>query len=111
MIVDIIIYLKYNINFLLLCIFPSYAYVDEVHPSVCNKLQEMQSAFGVENIAILSNSVGSCDDENFADAIVTEQRMKMSVIRHMKKKPGCLNEVLNHFQGVMIMLLDNLLVI
>jgi Mitochondrial PGP phosphatase len=44
-------------------------------------------------VAILSNSVGSCDDRNFESAAKTEKMMKLPVIRHLAKKPSCLKEV------------------
>jgi hypothetical protein len=44
-------------------------------------------------VAILSNSAGSGDDEGFKMALETEALMKLPVIRHRMKKPGCLNEV------------------
>jgi len=49
-------------------------------------------------IAILSNSAGSSDDEGWKMASKTEQNIGIPVIRHMVKKPGCINEVLTHFE-------------
>lgn len=50
-------------------------------------------------VAILSNSAGSSDDEGWKMATKTENSIGLPVIRHMTKKPGCLNEVLTHFEG------------
>lgn len=49
--------------------------------------------FFLSAVAILSNSVGSCDDRNFESAAKTEKMMKLPVIRHLAKKPSCLKEV------------------
>lgn len=44
-------------------------------------------------IAILSNSVGSCDDDKYEGAEQTENSIGLPVIRHQLKKPACLDEV------------------
>ncbi len=56
--------------------------------------------FGHENVAILSNSAGTKDDPGYEDAIQIEEKMGITVIRHDEKKPGGLQEVLNHFDTV-----------
>jgi HAD superfamily phosphatase (TIGR01668 family) len=48
-------------------------------------------------LAILSNSAGSCDDDDFVMAKKTEESIGIPVIRHEIKKPGCLDEVIDHF--------------
>ena len=48
---------------------------------------------GFRAVAILSNSVGSCDDIGYEAAEKTEKMMKLPVIRHKAKKPSCLKEV------------------
>lgn len=47
--------------------------------------------------AILSNSAGTLDDTGYADALEIEELLGVPVIRHAEKKPGGLNEVLQHF--------------
>jgi hypothetical protein len=47
-----------------------------------------------QNIAILSNSVGSSDDMNYDHAKETEVDLSIAVVRHKRKKPDCLDEVL-----------------
>ena len=56
--------------------------------------------FGPENVAILSNSAGTKDDPGYEDALKIEEEMGITVIRHDEKKPGGLQEVLNHFDTV-----------
>jgi phosphatidylglycerophosphatase GEP4 len=75
----------------------SITYVDELHPSLAKKMAEIRAAFP-RAVAILSNSVGTNNDVNFSGAIKTEQNMGIPVIRHANKKPGCLDEVMQHFR-------------
>jgi phosphatidylglycerophosphatase GEP4 len=44
-------------------------------------------------VAILSNSIGSCDDVGWDEAKIVEEKLQIPVIRHQRKKPGCLQEV------------------
>lgn len=75
----------------------TYTYVDSLHPSVVDKMKSIIDLYNKENIAILSNSVGTCDDDGYKGAIETEKHTGISVIRHLRKKPACLDEVLAHF--------------
>ena len=77
----------------------TYTYHKTLHPNVKTSIQKSREIFGENSIAILSNSVGSCDDmPNFHGAIETETSLGIPVIRHMLKKPACLQEVLDHFK-------------
>lgn len=73
-------------------------YVDELHASSRETIAGAISIFGAHGLAILSNSVGSCDDAGFAGATATEAALGLPVIRHELKKPSCLPEVLAHFE-------------
>lgn len=46
-----------------------------------------------DKVAILSNSAGSSDDDDFRMAKATEIAFNLPVIKHKAKKPGCLAEV------------------
>lgn len=46
----------------------------------------------------MSNSAGTKDDPEYVDAIEIESTLGIKVIRHDEKKPGGLDEVLNHFE-------------
>ncbi|RYH17475.1 hypothetical protein EON65_28510 [archaeon] len=70
----------------------SYCYHDELHPNAVPIVKECRKVFH-NNIAILSNSVGSGDDANYSMALQTEKALGIPVIRHKIKKPGCLQEV------------------
>lgn len=69
------------------------SFTDELHPTVRDVVRSAQEMFSNTNIAILSNSVGTTDDLNYEGAKVTEKRLGIPVIRHLHKKPGCINEV------------------
>ncbi len=51
-------------------------------------------------MAILSNSAGTDDDPGYEDADIIEDALGIAVIRHREKKPGGLQEVLDHFENV-----------
>ena len=75
----------------------SVTYVDQLHPSCLDHINQARQMFP-NAVAILSNSVGSCDDDGYRGAMETEKHMNLPVIRHRLKKPSCLPEVLEHFQ-------------
>lgn len=75
----------------------SYCYSETLHPSVIPTIAAVNKLFP-QGVAILSNSVGSSDDEDYKMAAKTEQTTGIPVICHQVKKPGCLNEVLEHFE-------------
>lgn len=78
----------------------SLTYVDELHESAVEPVARCKALFGERQVAILSNSVGSSDDEGYRAAAATERSTEIAVIRHVYKKPACLPEVLNHFSHV-----------
>eukprot|EP01041_Mallomonas_annulata_P012728 gene12728-26812_t len=73
-------------------------YMDELHPSVVQTVQECKKQFP-SGLAILSNSIGSSDDIDYKEAHAIQKALDIPVIRHMKKKPDCLFEVMEHFQA------------
>ena len=72
------------------------AFEDELHETVKDAVDRARMEFP-GRIAILSNSVGSSDDEGYKAASATERKLKIPVIRHRVKKPACLAEVKGHF--------------
>lgn len=77
----------------------SYCYADELHPDAVPVVNKAKLLFS-NKVAILSNSVGSQDDAGFLMAQQTERTTGLPVIRHLVKKPGCLDEVVGHFQAL-----------
>jgi phosphatidylglycerophosphatase GEP4 len=73
-------------------------YENILHPAVVSGLERAIEAFGRSNVAILSNSAGTRDDVDYIDAIEIEAALGIKVIRHNEKKPGGLQEMLDHFQ-------------
>ena len=51
-------------------------------------------------MAILSNSAGTNDDTNHEDAREIESKLGIAVIIHQEKKPGGIEEVMQHFPNV-----------
>lgn len=45
----------------------------------------------------MSNSAGTNDDKNHAQAIKIEQETGVKVLRHSTKKPGCHEEIMEYF--------------
>lgn len=73
-------------------------YATEIHELAAVGLRNALEVFGHDNVAILSNSAGTKDDKNYEDAIKIERDLGINVIRHDCKKPGGLEEVLQHFE-------------
>eukprot|EP00981_Chlorochromonas_danica_P012875 scaffold5514_cov166-Ochromonas_danica.AAC.9 len=76
----------------------SYCYSSELHPLAVEVVKLAKRDFP-QNVAILSNSAGSCDDVDLSMAKEAEEATGLEVIRHKVKKPGCLQEVIDHFQA------------
>ena len=72
-------------------------YERDIHPSVADVVPKLKKAFGSENIAILSNSVGSKEDKGGREADELEALWGIKVIRHEKKKPDVGDDILRHF--------------
>ena len=79
-------------------------FCDHLHPSVETTITTIKETFGAENVAVLSNSAGSCDDEAqgtllYPAATVAEKSMNLQIIRHGCKKPStaCFLQVVAHF--------------
>eukprot|EP00565_Helicotheca_tamesis_P005363 CAMPEP_0185734822 /NCGR_PEP_ID=MMETSP1171-20130828/23553_1 /TAXON_ID=374046 /ORGANISM="Helicotheca tamensis, Strain CCMP826" /LENGTH=155 /DNA_ID=CAMNT_0028404925 /DNA_START=201 /DNA_END=664 /DNA_ORIENTATION=+ len=72
-------------------------YENTIHPLASDGLTNAIRTFGRSNVAILSNSAGTLDDPGYEDAAEIEEALNIKVIHHDEKKPGGLNEVLDHF--------------
>jgi phosphatidylglycerophosphatase GEP4 len=72
-------------------------YERQIHPSITNKFNSLIDLYGKENIAILSNSVGSKEDKGYKEATIIEEALGIKVIRHVNKKPEVNEDVLVHF--------------
>lgn len=74
-------------------------YSTNIHENAAAGLRNALDVFGHDNVAILSNSAGTKDDKNYEDAIKIERELGINVIRHDEKKPGGLQECLDHFEN------------
>jgi phosphatidylglycerophosphatase GEP4 len=72
-------------------------YERHIHSSIANQFNSLITLYGRENIAILSNSVGSKEDIGYKEAIIIEKALGIKVIRHVNKKPEVNEDVLVHF--------------
>ncbi|ACI64305.1 predicted protein, partial [Thalassiosira pseudonana CCMP1335] len=75
-------------------------YENTLHPKAHPGLQSALDTFGTKNVAILSNSAGTDDDPGYEDAKLIEEALGIEVIRHREKKPGGLEELMDHFPHV-----------
>lgn len=75
-------------------------YDSTLHVDARVGIQRCRQVFGDEQVAILSNSAGTRDDENHQDAERIEATLGIRVIRHDEKKPGGFHEVMHHFADV-----------
>ena len=75
-------------------------YENDLHPRARVGLQAALDVFGRENVAILSNSAGTDDDPGFVDGKEIEEALGIAVIKHSDKKPGGLDEVMQHFPNI-----------
>jgi len=72
-------------------------YADEIYPTITEAFDNYRQIFG-KRIAIMSNSAGTKDDEDYADAEKIEKMFGIKVLRHNKKKPGGIDAVLDFFK-------------
>jgi len=71
-------------------------YVNEIYPTIIEAFQQYQQVYK-NNIIIMSNSAGSWDDKNYEAASQVEKELGIRVLRHSRKKPGGIKNVLDHF--------------
>ena len=74
-------------------------YALNVHQRAAAGLERCLAGFGPENVAILSNSAGTHDDEGYREAEEIERALGISVVRHYSKKPSGAHELLTHWGG------------
>ncbi|RLN82557.1 hypothetical protein BBJ28_00009503 [Nothophytophthora sp. Chile5] len=72
----------------------------EVAPQLAASLAECRRVFGDAGVVIFSNSAGSNDDPDFAEAKRIEEGLHVAVLRHNQKKPGGISFVKTHFGEV-----------
>ena len=65
-------------------------YETRVHASVGEAFEKCKSVFGRDNLVLFSNSAGSPDDVNHAEATMLEMpdALGIPVLRHEERKPG-----------------------
>lgn len=75
---------------------------DKVWPAYNDIWAELQKNYPKEHLLIVSNSAGTNDDTNYAQAEKLERDTGVTVLRHPTKKPGCHEEIMAYFakQGI-----------
>lgn len=75
---------------------------DKVWPAYEETWARLLSMYPKEKVLIVSNSAGTNDDADYAQAKKLEQDTGVTVLRHPTKKPGCHEEILAYFaqQGI-----------
>ncbi len=71
-------------------------YVNEIYPTIEDAFSEFQEVYK-DNIAIMSNGAGTKDDKHHTDARKIEFELGIKVLRHNRKKPAGIKEVLEYF--------------
>ncbi|ODV61962.1 phosphatidylglycerophosphatase [Ascoidea rubescens DSM 1968] len=71
---------------------------DKVYAGYTEKWKELINYYSKNNILIVSNSAGTNDDINHSQAKILEKETGIAVLRHSTKKPGCYNEIIDHFK-------------
>ncbi|OAD73056.1 hypothetical protein PHYBLDRAFT_181745 [Phycomyces blakesleeanus NRRL 1555(-)] len=87
-------------------------YVSQIHQPFEEAWIECKNTFGVDNVAIVSNSAGTNDDKDYTDNLIftslsnfafrlcakkLEQSLGVPVLRHSEKKPLGGRELQKHF--------------
>lgn len=64
--------------------------------------KRLQEFYPKEHLLIVSNSAGTNDDKEYAQALKLEKDTGVTVLRHPTKKPGCHEEIKQYFvdQGI-----------
>ncbi|MBT7903079.1 YqeG family HAD IIIA-type phosphatase [Candidatus Woesearchaeota archaeon] len=71
-------------------------YGREIYPTIRDAFEEYKRVFGYR-ICIMSNSAGTRDDKGYRDARQIEDDLGIKVLRHIHKKPGGLEAVIEFF--------------
>ncbi|ODQ63384.1 HAD-superfamily phosphatase [Nadsonia fulvescens var. elongata DSM 6958] len=72
------------------------AYDDKVWPEYTEKWKQLRAAYPGDRLLIVSNSAGSDDDKNHAEAKFIEETTGVTVFKHSTKKPGCHKDIMDH---------------
>lgn len=71
---------------------------NEVYAPYWAKFQELRRAYPGSRLLIVSNTAGTRDDPNSAQAKLLERNTGVQVLRHKAKKPGCGDEILSFYR-------------
>lgn len=72
-------------------------YQSKVYEPYQDKFDELRKAYPGSRLLIVSNSAGTGSDKDHAEAEIIERDTGVKVLRHSTKKPGCHEEIMQHF--------------
>lgn len=70
---------------------------DKVWPEYQETFDKLRTHYPGASLLIVSNSAGTNDDINHAQAKILEEATGVKVLRHSTKKPGCHHEIMEYF--------------
>lgn len=70
---------------------------DKIWPAYGATWKKLCAEYGPQHILIVSNSAGTNDDIDYAQAQKLERDLGIAVLRHPTKKPGCSAEIMAYF--------------
>ncbi|CCJ30982.1 unnamed protein product [Pneumocystis jirovecii] len=71
----------------------------ELYDAYKEKWEQLRKEFKGNKLLIVSNSSGISDGPYFHEANILEERLKIPVLRHKKKKPMCFSEVIEYLKA------------
>ena len=74
-------------------------YAMEVHSECAEGVHRMMTEFTVDQLGIVSNSAGSSDDRDGAEARKVESMLGIPVVVHGTKKPDGFESIMRHFNS------------
>ncbi|SCU80822.1 LAMI_0B03840g1_1 [Lachancea mirantina] len=75
----------------------AFPHENKVWPEYEELWQKLKNTYPGASMLIVSNSAGSSDDSGHAEALLLEKVTGVPVLRHSSKKPGCRDQILEHF--------------
>ncbi|KAI9796860.1 MAG: hypothetical protein M1825_006497 [Sarcosagium campestre] len=70
---------------------------NEVYKPFQDTFDRLRTAYPGRRMLIVSNSSGTNDDRNYAEAKELERNTGVTVLRHLTKKPGALTSIFEYF--------------
>ncbi|AQZ11829.1 GEP4 (YHR100C) [Zygosaccharomyces parabailii] len=76
----------------------AFPHENQVWHAYTEKWAKLKKAYPGAALLVVSNTAGSSDDKEHKQAQSIEKELGVCVLRHDVKKPGCGQEIMDHFQ-------------